>query len=59
MKQILTGVATGVGVTVLMEGQAKPRSPSDPPDTKEAESDLASSILCPGIVTEPIVTLSV
>ena len=54
-----TGVATGVGVTVLIEGHARPSSPSLPPSWRKLElSFSASSTAWPAIAMSPTVTVS-
>ena len=55
-----TGVATGRGWTVLMEGQARPRRPSLLPSWRKLVLSLsASSTAWFGIVMLPTVTASV
>lgn len=54
-----TGVATGVGLTVLMVGQARPRRPSLLSEANSVDRVLASSTAWFLIVRPPIVTLSV
>jgi hypothetical protein len=54
-----TGVATGLGVTVLIEGHARPRSPSPVPCWNSVERLFASSIAWFAIVSPPSDTLSV
>ena len=54
-----TGVATGRGYTVLIEGHARPSSPSLPLSWRKlALSFFASSTACPGIARSPRVTVS-
>ena len=55
-----TGVATGLGETVLIVGQAKPRRPSLPPSWRKLELSLsASSTAWPGMAMSATVTVSV
>ena len=54
-----TGGSAGSGVTVLIEGHARPRRPSPAPEANSVESFLASSISWEGIVMDPIVRVSV
>jgi hypothetical protein len=54
-----TGVATGFGVTVLIAGQARPKSPSPVPCWKEEDIWFASSIAWFLTTSPPMEILSV
>ena len=56
---ISTGVLAGVGLTVLMELKARPRSPSPTPEANSGESLLASSMVWLLLSKPPTLKLSI